>query len=169
MAVREGRLDEVVLDGAQGPADERRPSDDDHLEPDRRDVVVVEQSQDAGRCGGPRRREAERQQRMHDLTARIVEWRAANGQAVCKLELERELVYADDQRRRPVTEQEFVFLDAEGQPIPQTGRVVRQQKSDREVFTIRVAKDSFDRLEIRSLRELEAKRFDFEFLDIPLR
>ena len=104
-----------------------------------------------------------------ELRARVASRTEANGQLTFRIELWRELVYADDERRRPVPEQSFQFVDSQGRTVAPLGRVMRQQQTDREIFTLRVPAQELDRLEIRSLRSMEVRRMSFAFEDVPLR
>jgi len=86
-----------------------------------------------------------------------------------KVELVRELLYADKDRRRPISEQRFECVDAQGRTILPIRKVSRQIMPKKEVFTIAVPPGEYDRLEIRVLRSIKERRMEFEFKNIPLR
>ncbi|MCA9320184.1 MAG: hypothetical protein KDB53_05595 [Planctomycetes bacterium] len=104
------------------------------------------------------------------LAVRVVsQTQKPDGGVIFQVEIERETLFADPERRRPIQAEEFAFLTAAGEEIPPQGRPLRQAQGDKETFSLHLPPNVLvDRLLVRNVAALETREIPFRFEGIPL-
>ncbi len=103
-----------------------------------------------------------------DLEVTILRRSTQGETTVLEVSLARPPLYADEQRTRPIQEQTFLVLDAEGREIPLLGRPQPGRRGDKEIFTLRIRHSAPDRLMVGSVSAFALLTVPFHFEDVPL-
>ncbi len=103
-----------------------------------------------------------------DLAVTILR-RSKQGQTtLLEVALSRPPLFADERKTRPIQEQTFLVLDAEGMEIPLLGRPQPGRRGEKEIFTLRIRHPAPDRLMVGSVSAFALMTVPFHFDHIPL-
>ncbi|HGY92657.1 MAG TPA: hypothetical protein ENK43_15925 [Planctomycetes bacterium] len=103
-----------------------------------------------------------------DLGVTILRRSKQGETTLLEVALARPTLYADEQKTRPIQEQTFLVLDAEGLEIPLLGRPQPGRRGDKEIFTLRLRHPAPDRLMVGSVSAFALKTVPFHFDNVPL-